>query len=495
MKFAVILTLILLTAAACSSQDRIIPSTDRLPLGDWTYDAMISLAADGLVPGRPARLFQGDRRYTRMEMAALTADVIRQDQPLTAGSATLVGRLVSEFRPELLAVDPGVLDLWAERETGAQQTSVHFTGYARGLLTHDDETRLRLPHRLTAFADLSDRCFASVSVADREEKFFQEMRDSPLPDKLFARGYHRNLTWSVGREYLNWGPSYTGSTILSDNSRAFLQARGSAEVDFGKVLGRVKITQFISRYGDVDANVNLFGRRYERPLSDRWQLGISETAKTNFTPNPLILVLPFYAYQHIFKKPGNEVDEGFNAIYALDLTYTADNVQLYGQLAVDDMTAPSIVGGGFDRPRKFAYTLGVYVPRVLCKETSTFRAEFVIVDPETYGATRPEYPELAYTHKGDIIGHPLGPNSKAVYLRGEQSLSNSFSLIGEFLDDRQKEDVLPSRGRRKFASLMGAYDIAPDKSVALRITPYRIVLPEGNSFTDTRYQLMATFAF
>jgi len=500
---AVLLTLLVMCALGvpASAGGRIIPSTDHLPLGDWTYDAMMSLAADGLVPGFSARVFQGDRLFNRMEMAEVVASIVESSQEKELGSnqVALLDHLVSEFRPELMSLDPEVVDKWSERSTLMTlpaEGEAFLLGYARGSASDDadDGHSLRVPYRASGLMHLSGSGFVMATAADEEDKFFQELRDSPTPDKAFIRGFDGSFVWSIGREYLSWGPSYAGSLILSDNSPAFVQARGAKEYDFGKLFGRVKITQFVSNFRDSGENLYLFGRRYEKRLSGRWHAGISETAKLSFTPNPLILVMPYYLYQHIF----DEVDEEFNTLYGADLSYRARNgSQAYCELVIDDITQPRILGRPkYGRPRKTGYIAGFYIPKVLPgNRLSTFRAEYIYIDRLTYEATRPNVPELAYMYKGDIIGHPIGPNANALYMRGEQYLSDRLSLIAEYFNQRQTDPRDPQQGRRRVVSLMAAYDIAPDKSIAVRVAPYKTGPLEGPAEKGTEYELRASFAF
>jgi len=490
-------------ASAAQAGARTIASTDLVPFGDWTYDAMLSLAADGLVPGAPARIFEGDRLFNRIEMAQAVASIVESSESKELGfkETALIEHLVSEFKPELMQAAPQALQKWSERTTGISLPTggeAFLLGYSRSVLMEDkgddaDDTSLVVPYRYSGFLNLSSRVFGIATLANKQEKFFHERRGEPDLDKAFIRGFDKNFVWSVGREYLNWGPAYTGSLILSESSPAFLQIRGSKEVNFGKLFGKVKITQFAGGFEGNDQTLYLFGRRYEKRLSDRWHAGISETAKTSITPNPLILVMPFYLYQHLF----DEIDEEFNTLYAADLSYrTGSGFQIYGEVAVDDITAPRIFGDRFTRPRKTGYTLGFYAPRVFGGgRLSTLRAEYIFVDRRTYEATRPSVPELAYTHDGDIIGHPIGPNAKALYLRGEQSLNKRVSIIAEYLNQHQTDPGPPDADRRRILSLMIAYDGAPDKSTALRVTPYEITPPGQPALDGVKYELIFSCGF
>ena len=494
---------ILIFACPAIAVTRTIATTDRIAFGDWTYDAMISLAADGLVPGYAARVFEGDRLFDRMQMAEVVASVIdaAKSETLRQSQAALIEHLVQNFQPELDRLGSSAVEDWtsiaAKYNTGPRITFP--AGYVRatGRINSEGNSDVVIPYRVSVFSNLSKGSFALITAARAEDGFFHQLRSVPTPDKALLQGYGRNLEWSVGRSYQNWGPAYGGSLILSDNSISFWQGRIATDVDLGKIFGKFKITQFASVFED-DKTLYLFGRRYQKRISPRWNWGISETVLMNKAPNPAILVLPFYAYQHLFGGPGSDVDKSMNALYGTDLTYrTTGGTEYYGEFMVDDMTAPSFVSAGFDRPRKTGFTLGVYLPKVIKADPrSSFRAEYISVDRLTYEATRPEEsPELAYIHNRAFIGSPVGPNAKAIYLRGERYLSDQWSLIGEYFNQRQTAAGPPEPPVTSAISLMAAYDIAPDKSVALRVSPFKTTLPGDTSQSGVKYDLRASFAY
>lgn len=492
----------LLCMCSAHAATRVIATTDRIPLGNWSYDAMISLAADGLVPGYAARVFEGDRLFDRLQMAEAVAVAIdaSKSRMLRPSQMALINHLVQDFKPELDRVASGVAESWMEKAAKDQPGGVTFAlGYLRA--PNQDSTTTesndQIPHRLSIYSNLSDKAFGMVTAADSEDKFFEQLRHGPTPDKVILQGYDSNFMWSLGRQYQSWGPGYSGSLILSDNSIGFWQGLAAGEADFGKLLGRFKITEFASAFED-DKMLYFFGRRFEKPLSTRWNLGISETALMNKAPNPSILVLPFYLYQHVFGGPGSTTDKSMNTLYATDLTYLSKGgPQYYGELLIDDITAPRMFSvNHFERPRKIGYTLGVYLPKFLPSTVlSTIRAEYIFVDQQTYSATRPEFPELAYIHNGAIIGNPIGPNANALYLRAEHYVTKKWSLIGEYFNQRQSKPGAPIPPQVTTVSLMPAYDITPNKSLALRIAPFRITRPGQPVESGTEYDLSASFAF
>ncbi|MGD1067310.1 MAG: S-layer homology domain-containing protein [Vulcanimicrobiaceae bacterium] len=107
-----------------------------VPANHWAYQAIQSLAADGLIDGYPDGAFDGDRPLTRYEMAVLVARVIAKLQANGAGYASktdleTVQKLIDALKDELDALGVRVTNLedavaeLDRRTTFAQQVAVH----------------------------------------------------------------------------------------------------------------------------------------------------------------------------------------------------------------------------------------------------------------------------------------------------------------------------------------------------------------------------------
>jgi hypothetical protein len=202
-------------------------------------------------------------------------------------------------------------------------------------------------------------------------------------------------------------------------------------------------------------------------------------------PNPLILILPIYLYEHIYL---DDVDETFNALYGLDVTYSfANDSSAYLEFMIDDMTAPGFLpGSSNDRPQKLGWLLGAN--HNFSRNTS-LRLEYILTDAGTYLSTRPDYPQLSYTHDGFVIGHPVGANSKAIYARLEQKLSTKLDGAVEYLwrGARDPAGVNPEDEKAYDAFL--SYGIKPQTALWLRAQ--RLLGPSS----DDRLQLGASYTF
>lgn len=497
--FPVVAAIVLFSCHAFSDEITM-PSADRLPRGDWSYDALAKLASQGLVPNTPARTFEGDRLLNRLEVARIMESVVDSDsaKDLDGFQAMLIGRLVREFRPEISLESPNTLTRWNSREDALKKPSAVVVGTVSAIASANPKANEHSSISVAGVANLSEDVFAAAALASRRQQYFLQDTGVNQPSKAFISGYNRIADWTVGREPISWGPSYLGSLLVSDNSAPFYQLRGTTQIDFGSIIGKFRITQFVTKYTETGKDLYLLGRRYEKPIfGRRWHLGIGETLETNKSPNPVMFVMPFYFYENCIAS--KSFDSECNVICSADLLYEARNGnQYYGEFAVDDISAPkALFPNRFRRPRKTGATLGFYTPKLLKGDKlSTFRAEYTYVDPQTYEATRSDVPELDYRQNGDLIGSPIGPNSVAIYLRSEQYLSAKFSLITEYLDQhkRNKTSLTPTEERR-YISLMAAYDLSPGRSISFRVAPYRLSPIGQEARTSVFYEIrgMCTF--
>ncbi|HEY6235706.1 MAG TPA: S-layer homology domain-containing protein, partial [Candidatus Elarobacter sp.] len=107
-----------------------------VPANHWAYQAIQSLAADGLVEGYPDGKFKGDRPLTRYEMAVLVARVIAKLQANGAGYASKADldklqKLIDALKDELDSLGVRVtnledaLDALDRRTKFAQSIQLH----------------------------------------------------------------------------------------------------------------------------------------------------------------------------------------------------------------------------------------------------------------------------------------------------------------------------------------------------------------------------------
>jgi S-layer homology domain len=130
---------------ALAARPASVPATPLadVPANHWAYQAIQTLAADGLIDGYPDGSFKGDRPLTRYEMAAIVARVIAKLEAAGAGSASKTDldklqKLIDALKDELDALGVRVTTLedavasLDRRTKVAQAIAVHGTVLAEG---------------------------------------------------------------------------------------------------------------------------------------------------------------------------------------------------------------------------------------------------------------------------------------------------------------------------------------------------------------------------
>ncbi len=115
------------------------------PTNHWAYDAIMNLAAKGLIEGYPNGTFKGDRAMTRYEMAMVVARLLARIESIqiptpasppkpevTKADIDMILRLVNEFRAELAAKNVRLTAVEEELNAiKAKLSNVRITGAIR----------------------------------------------------------------------------------------------------------------------------------------------------------------------------------------------------------------------------------------------------------------------------------------------------------------------------------------------------------------------------
>lgn len=488
-RFALVVIVFIASALACFAKVMPTSSQDQVPPENWTYDAMVHLASDGLVPDMPSQRFEGDWIYTREEMAAIVRDTINAlPDSIHEDDKAIISRLAAEFQPELEYM--GASDALQKAEPYAAWQKAVPSGYFDGRMvkiSSENSGAIGI-YRTTGFGLTGKYITAQLTLSNRRRQFGSD--EFQIPENFFVRGKTPNWEWEVGSDFMWWGPGYSGSMILSNNSPSFPFVQASSDINFGKHVGKIKLSQFASYFTQDGKGVYLIGRQWEKRFSKQFSLSFIETAKTNTSSGLLALAFPsFYLYEHIYL---DDVDAKFNSFMGIDIKYRySPKFETYLDFLADDMLAPSAMRTepAWDIQQKLGFLLGAYWPKAMFKGTTGVRTEIIYVDPLTYTATRDSAPELDYTHDGLIIGHPVGPNSEAVFVRVDRKVAPGYAFAAEYLGRKpvDSDGINPFNTSR--LSLLGVRDISPRFSFELRYDALKT--PENES----RYQLGATYAF
>ena len=475
----VIAALLLLVMTGVCAFAQGIALDDRLPASHWSMDALAYLAPRAGIKGLPARVFAGDRTLSRDEVG----DVILRISEAVAGNElsrqeqAWLAALDREFAPEIRRRAGPTKQKFSP--VSPPDRSIVNSGYLAARFAYDDidfgdlessNSATTGVYRATG-AYLTPVLQGFVSATNERRRYSKHFQ---IWDKMFLNWRNGGYRFTAGRDYLRWGPGYSGSMILGDTPPAYDQIRAQRDFSLGKILGKVNIQEFAATWRDQDEGIDgmfhdrlyLVGRRYQRELSKSWQLGVSETAKMSTSPNPLIAVLPIYLYQHIFSGS----DEQINTFYSLDVKKTfGTRGEAYFDFLVDDWRAPDFLGGTDITVRKAGLLVGGAVFSKRKPLPDSFRAEAFTVDPETYEASREDFDSLAYRRDWVPIGYPLGGNIKGFALRADKWLSSRLEVIGQFKNVTPRDDIdLDYHFHLQTWDVGVNYDISTRTSLSLR---------------------------
>ena len=184
-----------------------------VPANSWAYQAIQSLAADGLVEGYPDGKFKGDRPLTRYEMAVIVARVIAKLQANGAGYASKsdldkLQKLIDSLKDELDSLGVRVsnledaLDALDKRTKFAQSIALH------GAILDNNSYRQRYGVSQTISHAAADP-FANVFLSSPDNNSPLEQAGAGnlirFDDKLtFSYAINENLSVSIPIHIINY---------------------------------------------------------------------------------------------------------------------------------------------------------------------------------------------------------------------------------------------------------------------------------------------------
>lgn len=477
---------------------------DIIPWERWEYMALSSLAVDGLLPGYSARDFQATRQFTRGELGDLTAKalILYTSGLGTDRDAALLRRLAGSFR-----YDPAVqqaveaaqeikLDHPAKPALVPQAPGLSAYGGLR-YWRFRGESKVNVTGRVGGIYDVNDNVFLALSVNNLHGLTSSLPKAFPAIDVATVNFRGLGMDWEVGKTYLSSGPLASGDGLLSDNSPGMVMVKARGAFKWGP-LGRFIGTQVYGGFQDLDGPKYFGLRRMESRINKRLELGLGEAYVSTHAPNPLSLVMPYYAYQrlvvngsklggHSTSSAGNDT---FNYMAQVDLVaHLNRKADVYGELILDDVSAPSGLGVG-NVPRKLAYVFGMRFPHLFGKRGDG-RFEIYSADRETYLGIAPQ---VGWTNKDLLIGNPFGPNTQAFFGRVDYRFTDKLKGSLQLRDAVQFHNGSPDMGDRFELAATAAYDITPAESISMSLIPQRF---RGQGYTQrpNAFELMGTYAY
>lgn len=225
--------------------------------------------------------------------------------------------------------------------------------------------------------------------------------------------------WHMGYGTLRWLGGYSGGLLVNDEMPAVPYARVQFPLRL-PILGEWRFEQFLSQFEQEGEPTWWGARRIERDFGERWTLALAEAFKALELPGAAVSqIVPYYLYQKWYSDAARG-SGWFNYLAEVGVVYKLDDAnRVYLFWLLDDMRAPSALGGAPITPRKVAVLLGA---RLHPAPNTRLILEVARSDGTPTGGVydNSNHPRrYAYYYKELPMGHPIGANRIGVYTRAE----------------------------------------------------------------------------
>ena len=206
------ITAALVVGAASTTFAAANPFSD-VPADSWAYDAVTTLAADGVIDGYPDGTYKGQNTMTRYEMAQIVARAMAKTD-LEKADKALVDKLAAEFAEELDNLGVRVADLEKKSDNVKWGGELRYRYYD---IDRDskagDETHNKVLFRLEPKAYIGNSGWTANARLDYEMNLStDENNDGVVVDRAYVEGPLFGATVTAGRT-----PVFTAQGLLFDD--------------------------------------------------------------------------------------------------------------------------------------------------------------------------------------------------------------------------------------------------------------------------------------
>ena len=178
-----------------------------VPADSWAYDAVSTLAADGVIDGYPDDTYQGQNTMTRYEMAQIVARAMAKTD-LEKADKALVDKLAAEFADELDNLGVRVADLEKKSDNVVWKGELRYryvdaSSNAVSKITgkkYNDNDTSQVMFRLEPKAYIGDTGWTANVRVDYEMKADEDANGKTVVARAYAKGpIGHNTTVTAGR--------------------------------------------------------------------------------------------------------------------------------------------------------------------------------------------------------------------------------------------------------------------------------------------------------
>ena len=206
------ITAALVVGAASTTFAAANPFSD-VPADSWAYDAVTTLAADGVIDGYPDGTYKGQNTMTRYEMAQIVARAMAKTD-LEKADKALVDKLAAEFAEELDNLGVRVADLEKKSDNvkfGGELRYRYYDVDRAGDLA--DETHNKVLFRLEPKAYIGNTGWTANARIDYEMDLSSDENENDVTvDRAYVEGPLFGATVTAGRT-----PVFTAQGLVFDD--------------------------------------------------------------------------------------------------------------------------------------------------------------------------------------------------------------------------------------------------------------------------------------
>ena len=206
------ITAALVVGAASTTFAAANPFSD-VPADSWAYDAVTTLAADGVIDGYPDGTYKGQNTMTRYEMAQIVARAMAKTD-LEKADKALVDKLAAEFAEELDNLGVRVADLEKKSDNVKWGGELRYRYYDINRDSNPgDETHNKVLFRLEPKAYIGNSGWTANARLDYEMDLSSDENDNNVEvDRAWVEGPLFGATVQAGR-----APVFTAQGLLFDD--------------------------------------------------------------------------------------------------------------------------------------------------------------------------------------------------------------------------------------------------------------------------------------
>ena len=286
------ITAALVVGAASTTFAAANPFSD-VPADSWAYDAVTTLAADGVIDGYPDGTYKGQNTMTRYEMAQIVARAMAKTD-LEKADKALVDKLAAEFAEELDNLGVRVADLEKKSDNvkfGGELRYRYYDINRDGKL--GDETHNKVLFRLEPKAYIGNSGWTANARIDYEMNLSSDENENDVVvDRAYVEGPLFGATVTAGRT-----PVFTAQGLFFDDRiSGATVAFGSDKFTTTLAAGRYNkkhndLDSYTveNGYGDVetarDITADYYGVQFDYTPSEKLALNAGYTALNDMDKN------------------------------------------------------------------------------------------------------------------------------------------------------------------------------------------------------------------